>query len=201
MRRWLGSLYWASEDSETEHHFIANFNVEAKMRRDAMKAVLDEHWDDRLDAASCYPVFKWGAASSPSIDPEVLDLLRRIDASLKLVPCADGGRDAEPGQPGSMVMGKWRAESAIDGWVVDLRRILATKPYDFPKSGSMQCSLDQLRLQPKEEPEAVGHNCSICEEVIVAGEAAVRDGDDFAHLYCSVLQVDGDDIDREHGAS
>jgi len=59
MRHWSGSIYWASEECETEHHFISNFDVEAKNRRDAIKLVLDAHWDDRLDSASCHPIIKW----------------------------------------------------------------------------------------------------------------------------------------------
>jgi len=233
LRPWAGSLYWACEDSETEHRFIANFNVMAKTRRDAMKMVLDEHWDDRLDSASCYPVFKWeqrGRVLSEVTNAEAIAISNKLGKILQegnrsITPAlyADALRDVE-------------AEFGIGAVILALRQVVGflqreldyhvkAEPHienllsladgqdtvlkdaaDYLKGLSKPIrwssqGFDRLRLQPKTESGAVGHKCSLCEEVIAAGEAAVRDGEDFAHLCCSVQQADGDDIDREHGAS
>jgi len=67
--------------------------------------------------------------------------------------------------------------------------------YDGPVGVFEGYGEDPDQLKSKTESVAVGHKCSICEEVIAAGEVAVRDGEDFAHLCCSVWQADGDDID------
>lgn len=44
LRPWAGSLYWACEDSETEHRFIANFNVMRGHRMEAWR--LGGAWAD-----------------------------------------------------------------------------------------------------------------------------------------------------------
>jgi len=262
MRRWLGSLYWASEDNETEHHFIANFNVEARMRRDAMKAVLDEHWDDRLDSASCYPVFKWkqrapvlvevSNAEAIAISNKLGEILQAGNRCVTPALYSDALRDVEAEFGiGSVVLAlrqivgflqreldyHARAEPLSANLIAlanaerGIRRLghddslesLLSNAVDYLRGLSQPIQVradvqvpdqvaDRLKLQPKTELGAVsiGYNwlslqfgkpCSICGEIIAPGEAAVRDGDDFAHLCCSVLQADGDDIDREHGAS
>ena len=242
MRQWIGSLYWASEDNETEHHFIANFNVEAKIRRDAMRLVLDAHWDARLDAASCYPVFKWEQrapvlaevtnAQAIAISDKLGKILQDCNRCVTPALYKDALRDVEAEfgigavilalrqlagflqreldyhvKAGQHIENLASFADGQDTMLMDAANYLRGLSKPIQVRAGVQVTdgvaeiFDRLRLQPKTETGAAGHPCSICEEVIVEGEAAVRDGEDFAHLCCSVQQADGDDIDREHGAS
>jgi hypothetical protein len=245
MRQWVGSIYWSSEDNETEHHFIANFNVEAKMRRDAMKLILERHWGTRFQGL--HPVFKWGQVIA-SVRTEVSnaeaiaisDRLGKILQTTCVLPATtsvsalyEGAlRDVEAEfGVGSVILalrqvvGFLQREldyhtkadqhiedllSLADGqdtmlkdaadYLRGLRRPIQVRA-GVQVTDEVASLFDHLKLQPKTETEVAGHTCSICDEVIIDGEAAVRDGSDFAHLNCSVQQSDGDDIDRDHGAS
>jgi hypothetical protein len=53
--------------------------------------------------------------------PDLLAVLKLIMSHAELVPCKDGGRDAAQNEPGSVISGKWRIESALDGWIVEAR--------------------------------------------------------------------------------
>ena len=53
MEHYKGHLYYVDEN-RAKHH-MAEFDVTAISREQAERLVLDEHWDDRLDAASCAP--------------------------------------------------------------------------------------------------------------------------------------------------
>jgi hypothetical protein len=55
--------------------------------------------------------------------PELLEALQRIVERAVLVPCKNGGMDAEKGE--GMDGGKWRVESSVDGWIVSARAAIA----------------------------------------------------------------------------
>jgi hypothetical protein len=54
-----GHLYFV-DDSGTKTH-LTTFEVQAESAKVMEKKVLDEHWDHRLDAASCSPYFEYEA--------------------------------------------------------------------------------------------------------------------------------------------
>jgi hypothetical protein len=60
-----------------------------------------------------------------AVNAGLLAVCQQIEGVLRLVPCKDGGDDADEGEAGSMVAGKWRAESGVDGWAVALRTVIA----------------------------------------------------------------------------
>jgi hypothetical protein len=49
--------YQEGSDGPVRH--LASFSVQAASAADARRKVLDEHWDSRLDAADCIPVFRF----------------------------------------------------------------------------------------------------------------------------------------------
>lgn len=68
------------------------------------------------------------SASLLEAAPTMLAVLRGVAASLALVPCKDGGQDAtedDVREGKAIAMGKWRAESSLDGWAAELREVLA----------------------------------------------------------------------------
>ena len=179
--RWTGSLYWATEENETEHHFIANFDVEAKIRRDAMKLILDAEWDDRLDGASCYPVFKWGKIQNPVAVyvslAEAIEIGRKVNKLLKQNTAEILEQVEKVHGTGSVLLALVRLATA-----------------------------NVVRLATHECPS--GELCVLCDEVIQDDEAAIKSrgdpgtlrlDDEWAHLSCSVTDQDGQDIDRDCG--
>jgi len=57
MKRYKGHLYWRDEDGKLG--YISKFDERASDQKEAERKVLDNYWDDRLDAASCTPHFVW----------------------------------------------------------------------------------------------------------------------------------------------
>ena len=79
---------------------------------------------DYAHAADCVAAVE-SIGGDPATVVEMARLLGRIVERARLVPCKDGGDDATEGDPGSMVAGKWRVESSVDGWIADARAALA----------------------------------------------------------------------------
>jgi hypothetical protein len=52
-----GSLYYLDEKGDKHH--LANFEEQAENATLLEKKILDEYWDNRLDAASCSPLFEY----------------------------------------------------------------------------------------------------------------------------------------------
>jgi hypothetical protein len=52
-----GTLYYV--DDERVKHVLVTFEEQAENATALEKAMLDKHWDDRLDAASCAPHFEY----------------------------------------------------------------------------------------------------------------------------------------------
>lgn len=59
-RLFIGKLYY--QDEEGTLHFMCDFTVAAPDRTTAESRVLDQAWDNRLDAASCAPHFEYEAS-------------------------------------------------------------------------------------------------------------------------------------------